>query len=285
MKSIFETAATYEFSPPPEEVVLVSVNCGAVLTTNSPSRYLVTSHTNVCSGLALVSDEACALTHIYSDMKFYVQGRQQVEEHARFAWHKFENILPDCITFKATAFGGRDSFSSVSSKFPGWKAIDAYMMKAEIAEKEYTAIENSRETQQLQASILDLNKRDKISELNLEDSLQLYSMQKKLSDMLDAPYRELNQEPYNKTGLYMASQVSRWLGDAFYKSALDFARIEESQDHRFYNAPHDVIVDCQTGRVVIGQTEKNTPLPLPYNRGYHEADKLFDDFGLQALPA
>lgn len=283
MKRIFETASTYEFSPRAEEVVLVTVNSGAVLTATSLPRYLVTSHTNVCTGLALVSEEACALTHIYSDMKFFTQGRDEVEAHARFAWKKFDEILPDNTDFSATAFGGRDWFPGAAKKSPGKKAIDAFMQKALTADENYTAIEDSDECRKLEENIQALNAQDQINGLKHEELVKLLFMEKKLSDMLQAPYKELQEEPYHKTGLYLAAQVSKWLGDEFYKSAIGSGRIEKTTDHRFHLTPHDVIVDCAIGRVTIGQTEKNSPLPNPFNRGYHDAPKLFDGYGLRSL--
>ena len=282
MKSHFTAASAYIFAPEPQDVLLVTINSGAVLTAETLPRYLVTSHTNVCTGMALTSkdENVSALTHIYSDMKYFPEGRKRVEDYARFAWQKFQDRLPE-VTFNAIAFGGQDSFPGYSEKYPGAKLIDTYLKKSAQAEREYSEIETSPEFLKLSDTIRNFHEQERKDPLTLTENIELAFMEKRLGEMLSEPYDDLNKGKFLHAGLYMAAKVSTWLGHEFYNSALNSGRLETCKDLRFFQTPHDVILDHKESQIIIGRTEKDSPLPNPYNRGYAEADKLFEGYALQ----
>ncbi len=91
--------------------VIVRPNHFAVLTTQSAEDFLMTTHTNVCAGLALVSQDktSCALVHVYSDGSYFAEGREAVERHGVLAWEKLNAALPGNMRFRAVAFGSRDT--------------------------------------------------------------------------------------------------------------------------------------------------------------------------------
>ncbi len=110
----FSEVAGKEFKTEGHRAVVVRPNHFAVLTEKSEQDFLLTTHTNVCAGLALISEDktCCALVHVYSDGSYYQEGREAVERHGVNAWEKLNAALrihgEQDEVFEAVAFGSRD---------------------------------------------------------------------------------------------------------------------------------------------------------------------------------
>ena len=127
---------------PGANTVDVDVNGYWVGTDRTDRRYILTSNFNVCTGVALISQDqrTTALVHLYSDRLHYKQcldmiselisldnipseitadiAREIIRSHARASWENFESRLPKDTRFRGVAFGGKQVFNDVPEGIP-----------------------------------------------------------------------------------------------------------------------------------------------------------------------
>lgn len=243
--SAFNKAAAFEREE--GTVKVVGLNGFGSLNPDSPERYLFTSMANVCAGLALVStgNRHHGLMHIFSDTSMFRHGEEKIKTHVAHFWQQSVMRLPPYITFTATAFGGNTSFVE-KLQIPDEEESDFYYAIEYLTQKfkeisgadplyydEKTEYKSSRNFQNGEA-FLDENGVD---------------FKFLISHLTSPSCRE--------TSLQMSAAVSTWINDALYETALDSGRISEMEDLRYCEAPHDAVIDSETGETFIGRFNKD----------------------------
>lgn len=237
----FNKAAAFEREE--GAVKVVGLNGFGFLNPDSDERYLFTQMANVCAGLALVStgNRHHGLMHIFSDKSMYRYGREKIEAHVRRFWQQCLTRLPTEILFTATAFGGNTSF------------VDEVKLLDEEESDFFYAIEF------LTQKFRDISGADPVyyDEKPEYRSSRNFKEAEVFLDKNGVDFKflisHLTSPAYLETDYQMSAAVSVWINDALYDVMKKSGRVSEIEDLRYCEAPHDAVIDSETGETFIGR--------------------------------
>ena len=224
-------------------VQVVGMNGFGYLNPDSHERYLFTAMTNVCAGLALVStgNRHHGLMHVFSDNSMYRHGEEKLKSHAKEFWQHSMTRLPRDIMFTATAFGGNTSYVDKMESLPE-EQTDLFMTMRYM-EEQFKEISGASPFYYQLNPDYRINHKFKAAEA----FLQQHGID------FECLISHLSSDQYKKSGNQMSAAVSTWIGDGLYEAALASGRISEMEDLRYHEAPHDAVIDSETGETFVGR--------------------------------